>query len=84
VLKFKNKFGSLRVNILGGSVHTIKENAEALAVAVKENGLEVNAEKSKYMAMSGDQNAGRGHKKKKIDNSSFEMEKEYKYLWERQ
>ena len=31
------------VNILGGSVHTIKENAEALVVASKEIGLEVNA-----------------------------------------
>ena len=27
------------VNILGGSVHTVKENAEALAVATKEIGL---------------------------------------------
>jgi hypothetical protein len=32
------------VNILGGSVHTLKENAEALVVASKENGLEVNAD----------------------------------------
>jgi hypothetical protein len=30
------------VNILVGSVHTIKENAEALVVASKEIGLEVN------------------------------------------
>ena len=37
------------VNILGGSVHTVKENAEALVVATKENGLEVNADKTKYM-----------------------------------
>jgi hypothetical protein len=29
------------VNILGGSVHTIKENAEALIVASKEIGLEM-------------------------------------------
>ena len=27
------------VKILGGSVHTVKENAEALVVASKENGL---------------------------------------------
>ena len=33
------------VNILGGSVHTIKEIAEALVVASKEIGLGVNAEK---------------------------------------
>jgi hypothetical protein len=33
------------VNILEGSVHTIKENAEPLIVAGKEIGLEVNADK---------------------------------------
>jgi hypothetical protein len=44
-------------NMLGGSVHTIKENAEALIVASKEIGLEVNADKTKYVAMSQDQNA---------------------------
>jgi len=33
------------VNILGGSVHTVKENAKALIVASKEIGLEVNADK---------------------------------------
>jgi len=42
------------VNILGGSIHTIKENAEALVVASKENGLEVNADKTKYMVKSQD------------------------------
>ena len=34
------------VNILGGSVHTVKENAEALLFATKETGLEVNADKT--------------------------------------
>ena len=37
------------VNILGGSTHTVKENAEDLLVATKEIGLEVNADKTKYM-----------------------------------
>ena len=45
-------------NILGGSVHTVKENAEALVVAAKETGLEVNADKTKYIIMSRDQNTG--------------------------
>jgi len=40
------------VNILGGSARTVKENAEALVVAMKEIGLEVNADKTKYMIMS--------------------------------
>ena len=57
-------------NILGGSVHTVQVNAEALVVATKEIGLEVNADKTKYMIMSRDQNAGRGHSVK-IDNSSI-------------
>ena len=35
------------INLLGGSLHTIKENAEALIVASKEIGLEVNADKTK-------------------------------------
>ena len=38
--------------MLGGSVHTVKENAEALIVANKDTGLEVNADKTKYMVMS--------------------------------
>ena len=46
------------VNILGGSVHTVKGNTEALIVASKEIGLEVNADKTKFMIISGDQNAG--------------------------
>ena len=40
------------VNILGGSIHTVKENAEGQVVATKETGLEVNANKTKYMVMS--------------------------------
>ena len=44
-------------NILGGNVHTVKKNIEVLVFASKETGLEVNADKTKYMVMSGDQNA---------------------------
>jgi hypothetical protein len=46
------------VNILGGSIHTVKENADTLVVATNEIGLEVNADKSKYMVMSQDQMQG--------------------------
>jgi len=49
---------------MGGSVHSVKENAEALVVATTETGLEVNADKTKYMIMSRDQNAGRSHSMK--------------------
>jgi hypothetical protein len=34
---------------LGGSIDTIKKNTEALIVAVREIGIEVNAEKTEYM-----------------------------------
>jgi hypothetical protein len=62
---------------LGGSVQTAKENAEALVVATRETGLEVNADKTKYMVMARDQNAGRNHNMK-IDNSSIERVEEFK------
>jgi len=34
-------------NILGGSIHILEENAEALVAAVREIGLEVSADKTK-------------------------------------
>ena len=37
------------VNILGESVHTVKENAEALVVATKEIGLEVFISNGRYI-----------------------------------
>ena len=66
------------VNILGGSVHTLKENAEALVAATREIGLEISADKTKYMVMSRDQNAGRNHSVR-IDNSTFERVEGFKY-----
>jgi hypothetical protein len=36
------------VNVLGGSVHTIKRNTKSLVGASKETGLEVNADKTTY------------------------------------
>ena len=67
------------VNILGGSIHTVKENAEALVAATRETGLEVSADKTNYMVMSRDQNAGRNHSVR-ADNSTFERVEEFKYL----
>jgi len=55
----------------------ILKNTEALLVSSKEIGLEVNSDKTKYMVMSQDQNAGQSHNIK-IDNSSFERVEEFK------
>ena len=64
---------------MGGSVHTVKENADALVVPTKEIGLEVNADETKYMIMSRDQNAERSQSMK-TDSSSIERVEEFKYL----
>ena len=39
------------VNILGECIHAIEKNAKALVVDSKETGLQVNADKIKYMVM---------------------------------
>jgi hypothetical protein len=67
------------VNILGGSIHTMKKNTEALLVAGKEITLEVNAEKTKYMDTCQRQNAGQNYNIK-IDNETFKRVKQFKYL----
>jgi hypothetical protein len=67
------------LNIFGRSVHTTKKSTEALVVASKEIRSEVNSDKTKYMVMSRDQNAGRSQNMK-IDNSSFEREEQFKHL----
>jgi len=53
------------------------ENTEAVLVASKETGLEVNDDKTKYMVKSRGQNAGRIHNIK-IDNSSLIRVEEFK------
>ena len=67
------------VNILGGDTQTLQENAEALVAATREIGLEVSADKTKYMVMSRDQNAGQNHSVR-LNNSNFERVEEFKYL----
>ena len=67
------------VNTVERGIHTIKENAEALVVATKEIGLEVNADKTKYIVISREQTAGLSHTMK-VDNSSIERVEELKYL----
>jgi hypothetical protein len=67
------------VNVLGGSVHTVIENAQPLLVASKEIGLDVNSDRTKYMVVSRDQTTGRSHSMK-IHNSSFDRVEDLKYL----
>jgi hypothetical protein len=66
-------------NVLGGSVHTIKEDAEALVVPSMEIVLAVNADETKYMVMSQNQNAGQ-NPSVKTDDKSFERVEQFKYL----
>ena len=51
----------------------------ALESATREIGLEISADKTKYMVMSRDQNEGRSHSVR-TDNSTFERVEEFKYL----
>ena len=67
------------VNMLDGSVHTIKKNTEALVVARKEIRLEVNADNIKYMVMSRNQNTEQNYNIE-TDNKSFERVEQFKYL----
>jgi hypothetical protein len=53
-------------------------NTKGLVVS-KENGPEVNSDKSNYMGMSRDQNVGRSYFTM-IDNSSFENVEEFRYV----
>ena len=65
-------------NTLGRNVH-IQKNTEALVVASKETGLEINADKTVYMVISGNQIAGR-NRRIKTDSGSFQMVEQFKYL----
>jgi hypothetical protein len=67
------------VNLLGNSVDTIKENSETLLEGSRNIGLEINAEKTKYMIMSCRLNSGQ-NQNIKIANESFEKVEKFKYL----
>jgi hypothetical protein len=67
------------VNLLGNSVNTIQENSETLLGSSRDIGLEINAEKMKYMIMSHQLNSGQ-KKNIRITNELFEKVAKFKYL----
>jgi hypothetical protein len=69
----------LYANLLGDKVSIIQKNTGSLIDTGKKVGLDVNAEKTKYMLMSHHQNAGQ-HCNIKIANTAFENVAMLKYL----
>jgi hypothetical protein len=63
---------------LADSVNTIKEKSETLLEASRDIGLEINAEKAKYMIMSGHLNSGQ-NQNIRTANESFEKGATFKY-----
>jgi hypothetical protein len=68
------------INKLGGSLHTTMKNTETLVVDSNEIGIEANADKTKYMVKSRDQNAGRSQNVTN-DYSSFEEDERFQIFW---
>jgi hypothetical protein len=59
------------VNLLGDNIVTIKKKTDILIDAIKESGLKINVEKTKYMLLSHHQNVGQNWDIK-IANRLFE------------
>jgi hypothetical protein len=64
------------VNLLADIVNTIIENTETLLDASRDIGVDINAEKTKYMIMSCDPNSGQ-NQNIRIANESFENVAKY-------
>jgi hypothetical protein len=67
------------VNLLGDNIDTIQKNTGTLTDASKEVGLEIDAEKTKYMLLSCHQNAGQNWDIQ-IANRLSENVSQFKYL----
>jgi hypothetical protein len=67
------------VNLLGSSVNTIKENPETLLEVSRKFGLDINAEKAKYMIISRHPNSGQNQNIRRA-NESFQHLAKFKYL----
>jgi hypothetical protein len=61
-------------NTLGADTRTVQKNTEALAVASKEIGLEVRAEKTTYTVITRDQNERQNYKITVSNDSSERVE----------
>jgi len=67
------------INLLGDTVNTVKENSGTILEAIRNVGLEINAEKTKYIGMSPHQKSGH-NQNILIGNESFEDVEKLKYL----
>jgi len=69
----------LMILLYWAEANTIKKTTQTLVVGSKYSGLEVNADKSKYMVICQDQDAGESHNIK-INYSNIEMVERFKCL----